>query len=134
VIYSLVKVVSITVPYAEIRQLIRKTAMSKKERRERPEWAWEQALIDAYYDYRWRQVLDPLYEQMQQWKAGVLDHSEIDEAIHKTHKENQELYKLFTQRRDFLVGIIQMDREWFAAWLADHPPPAEIELLPPMGG
>ena len=29
--------------------------MSQKRRRDTPEWAWEQALIDAYYDYRWHQ-------------------------------------------------------------------------------
>ena len=34
--------------------------MSQKRRRVSPEWAWEQALIDAYDDYRWHQVLDPL--------------------------------------------------------------------------
>jgi len=34
--------------------------MSRKKRRQRPEWKWEQALIDAYYDYRWRQMLNPL--------------------------------------------------------------------------
>jgi len=26
--------------------------MSGVRRRDTPEWAWEQALIDAYYDYR----------------------------------------------------------------------------------
>lgn len=39
--------------------------MSRKKRRQTPEWQWEQALIDAYYDHRWRQVLDPLYEKFQ---------------------------------------------------------------------
>ncbi len=34
--------------------------MSQKRRRDTSEWAREQALIDAYDDYRWRQVLDPL--------------------------------------------------------------------------
>jgi len=36
------------------------TKMSQKRRRDTPEWAWEQALIDAYDDYRWHEVLDPL--------------------------------------------------------------------------
>jgi hypothetical protein len=55
--------------------------MAKNKRRETPEWAWEQKLIDDYYDYRWRQVLDPLYEQMQQWKVGQLGHDGIDQAF-----------------------------------------------------
>jgi hypothetical protein len=36
--------------------------MSPKKKRRTPEWQWKQALIDAYYDYRWHQVLDPLCE------------------------------------------------------------------------
>jgi len=41
------------------------------------------------------QVLDPLYQKFQQWKAatGSLD---MDEAIHQTHKQTQELYGVFT--------------------------------------
>jgi hypothetical protein len=53
-------------------------------------------LLDAYYDYRWRQVLEPLYQKFQQWKDGELDHMDMDEAIHQTHKQNQELYVFFT--------------------------------------
>lgn len=41
----------------------------------------EQALIDAYADYRWQQVLDPLYLKLQQWKAGDLGHWEISELV-----------------------------------------------------
>ncbi len=33
---------------------------------------WEQALIDAYYDYRWRHVLQLLYDDFQRWAAGEL--------------------------------------------------------------
>ena len=106
--------------------------MSRKKRRQTPEWQWEQALIDAYYDYRWHQVLDPLYEKFQQWKAGQLTHADMDQAIHETHKQNQDLYKFFTNKRASLVRMIQLDREWFETWVADHPPPPGIELLPPM--
>ena len=52
-------------------------------------------MIDAYSDYRWRQVLNPLYEKFQQWKSGELGHMDMDEAIHQTHKENQEVYIFF---------------------------------------
>jgi hypothetical protein len=44
--------------------------------------------------------------------------------------ENQELWKLFTRKRERLVGAIQFDREWFEAWLTQHPAPAGIKLLP----
>ena len=95
--------------------------MSRRKRRETPEYKWEQALIDDYYDYRWRQVLNPLYEKFKHWEAGELTHWDMDQAIHETHKENQHLYSLFNESRSFLVGIIQWDEEWFDAWVADHP-------------
>jgi len=34
--------------------------MSAKKRSQSPTRRWEQSLIDAFYDYRWHQVLDPL--------------------------------------------------------------------------
>ena len=104
--------------------------MSRKKRRETPQWKWEQALIDAYYDYRWHQVLDPLYEKFKRWEAGKLTHHDMDQAIHETHKQDQELYSLFTQSRSFLVGAIQWDEEWFEEWIVDHPSPPGIQLVP----
>ena len=104
--------------------------MSRKKRRETPEYKWEQALLDDYYDYRWRQVLNPLYEKFKRWEAGELAHWEMDQAIHETHKETQHLYSLFTEKRSLLVGMIQWDEEWFAQWIVDHPPPAGIQLMP----
>jgi len=95
------------------------------------QFAWEQKLIDDYYDYRYRQVLDPLYEQMRQWETGELRHYDIDRAIHATHKKNQELYSLFTNQRDFLVRLIQMDRDWFEPWLVEHPAPEGVALVWP---
>jgi len=102
--------------------------MTRRKRRETPAWKWEQALIDDYYDYRWRQVLNPLCEAFKRWEAGELDHWDMDKAIHETHKENQGLFSLFTQNRSFLVGIAQWDEDWFDTWVADHPPPPGIEL------
>jgi hypothetical protein len=29
--------------------------------------------------------------------------------------------------------MIQCDREWFAGWIPDHPPPPGVELLPNFG-
>ena len=45
--------------------------------------------VDDYYDYRWRQVLDPLYDKFQRWKAGELTHWDMGEAIHEMHKQNK---------------------------------------------
>ncbi len=93
------------------------------QRRRSPQRQWEQALIDAYYDHRWRQVLDPLYDKFQRWKAGDLTHDDIDHAIHQTHRQTQQLFSLFTTKRDLLARMIQMDTDWFETWTRDHPPP-----------
>ncbi len=91
---------------------------------------WEQDLIDSYYDYYYHQILDPLYEEFQRWKVGELTHEDMNQAIHKVHKENQKLYTFFTRSRKDLVWMIQCDRDWFVAWAANHPPPPGVELLP----
>jgi hypothetical protein len=84
---------------------------------------WEQQMIDDFYDYQWRLVLDPLAEKFQGWKEGRIPHHEMDEAIHQTHKECQEIYSLFHNKRDFLVKVIQVNEYWFPRWLAAHPKP-----------
>lgn len=91
---------------------------------------WEQDLIVAYYDHYNHEILDPLYEQFQRWKVDELTHEDMNQAIHQVHKENQKLYTFFSRSRKDLVWMIQSDREWFAAWVPDHPPPPEVELLP----
>ena len=103
----------------------------RKKSRQTPEWRWEQALIDAYYDCLWRQVLEPLYEKFQRWKAGELDHDDMEGSIRETYRERREIRRLFTNKRGFLVRLIQWDREWFEPWLADNPPSPGIELAPP---
>jgi len=100
--------------------------MSSRKRRETPEWQWEQLLIDGYYDYRWRKVLKALHEKFDRWEAGELEHWDMDQAIHETHKENQHLYSLFGESRAFLIGLIQYDQEWFDRWVAAHRPPPGI--------
>jgi hypothetical protein len=52
----------------------------------------------------------------------------MDEAIHQTHKQTQEVYVFFTQKRDWLVRVTQLDEAWFQAWLQDNPPPAGYPL------
>ncbi len=98
----------------------------------KPTREWEQALIDAYYNYSYHQILDPHYDQFQRWKAGELTHDDINEAIHKVHKENQRLYVFFSRSRKDLVWMIQYDQEWFTTWVADHPPPPGLELISPL--
>jgi hypothetical protein len=105
--------------------------MEHKKRNRTPQtpgYQWEQSLLDAYYDYRWRQVLEPLYQKFEHWKAGELDHMDMDEALHQTHKQTQEVYVFFTQKRDLLVRVIQFDESWFQAWMQDNPPPAGYSL------
>ena len=96
--------------------------MTKKQS---PLHQWEQEMIDAYYDYQWRLTLDPLYDKFQHWRVGETSHDEMDEAIHKIHKSCQDVYKLFTTKRDLLVRIIQFNEDWFSQWIKDHPKPAE---------
>jgi len=102
--------------------------MDHKKRTQTPEYQWEQALLDAYYDHHWRQVLEPLYQKFQQWKASELDHMDMDEAIHQTHKQTQEVYVFFTQKRNLLVRVIQLDEAWFLTWVKDNPPPVGYPL------
>ncbi len=54
--------------------------MSQKRRRDTPEWAWDQALIDASDDHRWHEVLDPLAAAVRRWEAGDLDHVDLARA------------------------------------------------------
>lgn len=102
--------------------------MSRKQRHS-PEWQWERALIDAYADHRWHQLLDPLHDQLHRWERGELTHDELDQAIHQTHKETQRLYTLFTERRVLLVHMTQWNQEWFDVWVAQHPPPPTVTLV-----
>lgn len=105
--------------------------MTKKKRRDTPEWQWEQALIDAYSDYRWREVFDELHAQLHRWERGEITHDEMDNVVHETHKQTQETYKaLYYPKRDELILYSQFNEAWFTQWVADHPPPAGIDLSP----
>ncbi len=102
--------------------------------RKSPERKWQQQLIDDYYDYRWKQVLEPLYQDFQGWKAGERSHADMDREIHAAHKESQHLYTFFSEGRDSLANWIQMDRDWFEPWLPEHPAPPGIRLIPRIAG
>lgn len=45
---------------------------------------YQQSLIDAYYDYKMREMLEPLYEACQQWKSGKLEHDDITECLFRS--------------------------------------------------
>src|SRR2546421_9445735 len=99
--------------------------MSRKHKSKSPEWQWEQSLIDAYYDARMHEALDPLYEKFKRWKPGELDHPDIDQAINVVNKQNKELNGFLNKRQKLLGFLIKTDEKWFTACLADHPPPPE---------
>ena len=100
----------------------------QKKQQQTREWQWEQALVDDYYDHRWRQMLEPLCETFQRWKAGELTYTDVDQAIDKAYEEKVVLRNLFAQRRDRAASLIQWwDREWFDAWVKKHRPPAQEE-------
>jgi hypothetical protein len=91
---------------------------------------WEENLVADFYDYRCRILLEPLYEQFQQWKDGSVDHETILDAVHQVHRENRERYNFFAQKREDLARAIQY-YPWFAAWLEEHPAPVGADILPP---
>lgn len=79
---------------------------------------YQQALIDAYYDYIMSETLGPLYEAFKQWKMGNLEHDEITELIPEIHTENRQAYNFFMQSRKWLISCIKADTEWFSKWLS----------------
>ncbi len=102
--------------------------MSGKRRHDTPEWTWEQALIDAYYDYRWHQVLDPLAAAVRRWEAGDLDHVDLARAAGRVRKGISPIDYLFSEKREMLVRMIEFDEEWSGPWIAAHPRPQTPEM------
>lgn len=45
----------------------------------------------------------------------------------KVHKENQEIYKLFTLG-DWMIACIKIDTDWYPVRLQGNPPPPGLEL------
>ena len=91
--------------------------------------SWERALTDAYWDYRWRKIMEPLCETFQRWKAGELSHQDVDKAIDEAYKEKCLINNLLTYRPDRAAAVIQWwDREWFLKWIESNRPPAGHEI------
>ncbi len=97
---------------------------SSRRRRDTPEWAWEQALIDAYYDHRWHEVLDPLAAAVRRWEAGELDHVDLARTAGRVRKGVSPIDYVFSQKREMLAPLIEFDEEWSGPWIAAHPRPA----------
>jgi hypothetical protein len=95
-----------------------------------PAREWQQKMIDDYYDFKWKELLEPLFQDFQRWKAGERSHADMDAAIHAAHKESQKLYSLFGEKRETLASWIQLDQDWFLPWLAGHPAPDNVRLIP----
>jgi hypothetical protein len=96
-----------------------------------PAQQWEDKLVEDYRDYRWRQLMEPMCDKMQQWKAGELTHADMDRALEACHQQVCELRNILTQRKDRLVMLIQwLDRDWFEAWMKDYSPPPGARVVP----
>jgi hypothetical protein len=108
----------------------------KKDRSEKSlqtsaQW-WEEKLVEDYRDYRWRQLMEPMCDKMQSWKAGEFTHADMDQALEECHQQVCELCNILNQRKDGLVMLIQwLDREWFEAWAKEHRPPPDARLASP---
>ena len=86
---------------------------------------WEQRMIDAYYDYSWRRMLEPPCETFKAWKADKIGYAEVNQAIEGVYREKCALNNLVSQRYDRTACLIQVwDREWFDAWIKEHRPSA----------
>jgi hypothetical protein len=94
--------------------------------------SWEEALTDAYWNYRWTRIMDPLCDTFQRWKAGELGHKDVNAAIDEAYKEKCLINNLLTYRPDRAAAVIQWwDREWFLEWIEENRPPPDAELAPP---
>ena len=71
----------------------------------------EREIIGKYYDKKMHEILEPLYNKFQKWKRGEISHDELSDAIHKCHRENQKIYRLFTSSREFLLKLIEMEEK-----------------------
>lgn len=92
---------------------------------------WERTLVDDYHNYRWQQVMEPLCDKLQSWKAGEVSHEEMDQFLEHVHQQIWEMRNIFGQRRDRLVSLIQWwDREWFLQWVRRYSPPPGVRVLP----
>ena len=99
---------------------------------ETPAQWWEEKLVDDYRDYRWRQLMEPMCDKMDRWRAGELTYAEMDQSLEECHRRACEVRNVLTQRTDRLVTLIQwLDREWFEEWVKNYSPPPGVRLVPP---
>ena len=90
---------------------------------------WEEALTVAYWDYRWTEIMEPLCDAFQRWKAGELGHADVDAAIDTAYKEKSMINGLLAYRPDRAVAVIQWwDRDWFLAWIEENRPPPGVDI------
>ncbi|MGY0692480.1 hypothetical protein ACW2QC_06750 [Virgibacillus sp. FSP13] len=64
----------------------------KKSKAERKR---DREILGMYHKYLTEKELDPLYEHFKHWKSGKLPYDDLTELIHKFHKKNQEIWKVF---------------------------------------
>ncbi len=90
---------------------------------------WEEILTNAYWDYRWTEIMEPLCDAFQRWKAGELGHADVDRAIDTAYKEKCIINSLLARRPDHAAAVIKwLDQEWFMEWIEEHRPPADARL------
>lgn len=93
---------------------------------------WEEKLVEDYRNYRWHQLMEPMCNKMERWKAGELTYAEMDQALEECHQQICELRNVLKQRTDRLVTLIQwLDREWFEEWVKNYSPPPSARRVPP---
>jgi hypothetical protein len=93
---------------------------------------WQEALTDAYWDYRWKKIMEPLCETFQRWKAGELTHQDVDAAIDHAYKEKTTVNSLLSYRPDRAAAVIQWwDQEWFLTWIEENRPPPDFRIESP---
>jgi len=89
---------------------------------------WEQEIKEAYCNYRWRKIMEPLCDVFQKWKAGEIAHEEVDKAIDEAYKEKITVNSLMAQRQDRAAGLIRYwDPDWFQAWVEEHQAPIQVD-------
>lgn len=85
---------------------------------------WEEQLVADYREYRWRQLMELMYRQMEKWKAGELTSADMEQAFEECYHKITELRHILNQRSDRAALLIQvLDWEWFQEWIREHTPP-----------
>lgn len=85
--------------------------------------SWEEALVAAYGDHHWHEIMDPLCEIFQRWKGGQADNAKVDRVLDTAYRQKCALESLLGQRADRAAAIIEVtDREWFLSWIEEHRP------------